>query len=165
MTDSLRDLLRDAIAERYGGNMTRLAHAVGVPVQSVSQWVAETSTNTRVPGPATVRRSQRPRPGRRLRARARRSSPCSRRPPSARRIRAGRAISPSRPDPEPLSARVLGGVLDAYERMAQVGERLQGGVSAPSEGGVNASNAALTSGHPRPSAAISRTLNRPCTPA
>ena len=41
MTDLIPDLLREAISQRYGGNMTRLAEVLDVPVQSVSKWVAE----------------------------------------------------------------------------------------------------------------------------
>ena len=146
MTESLRDLLREAIAQRYGGNMTRLAEALGVPVQSVSQWVAE--DKHRVPGPTSCQKIARGldldvdyvlqlaghRPADSSNSDS--SGDLAKSELDARLARLGPVLSRY---PRVFWATLL----DAFERMAQVGDVLEGGVSAPSEGGVSASSAAL----------------------
>ena len=147
MTDLIPDLLREAISQRYGGNMTRLAEVLDVPVQSVSKWVAEDERKRTVPGPASCQKIAR---GLNL-------------DPDYVLELAGHRSAVSRTQTVDLAhseldarlarlGHVLGryprafwvAVLDAYERMADVGEVLEGGVSVPLEGGVNASDAALT---------------------
>ena len=53
MTDGIYRLLRQAIDERFNGNLTALADALGVPVQSVSKWVYENPSKRSNPWPAS----------------------------------------------------------------------------------------------------------------
>ena len=143
MTATLRDLLRDVIAQRYGGNMTRLAEAIGVPVQSVSQWVAE--DKHRVPGPANCQKIAHGLdldPDYVLQLAGHRGADdatvdLSQSELDARLARLGHILSGY-----PRAFWVV--VLDAFERMAQVGEVLESPVNASSEGGINATDASLT---------------------
>ena len=141
----MRELLREAIAQRYGGNMTRLAEVLEVPVQSVSKWVADDERKRTVPGPASCQKIAR---GLGLDA------------DYVLQLAGHRPVDGSRVDlgQSELDARlarlshVLGRyprafwvvVLDAYERMADAGEVLQGPVNASAEGGVSATDASLT---------------------
>ena len=147
MTDSIHDLLREAISQRYGSNMTRLADALDVPVQSVSKWVAEDERKRTVPGPASCQKIARglkldadyvlELAGHRSAASEPKTVDLAHSELDARLARLGHVLSRY-----PRAFWVA--VLDAYERMADVGEVLEGGVSAPLEGGVNASDASLT---------------------
>ena len=145
MTDSIHDLLREAIKQRYGGNMTRMADVFDVPVQSVSKWVADDERKRTVPGPASCQKiargldldpdyvlqlaGHRPADGA--------SVDLAHSELDARLARLGHVLSRY-----PRAFWVA--VLDAYDRMADVGEVLESPVNASVEGGVNATDASLT---------------------
>ncbi len=146
MTATLRDLLREAIAQRYGGNMTRLAEAVGAPVQSVSKWVADDERKRTVPGPISCQKIAR---GLDLDADYVLAL-AGHRPADNSRVDIGQSELDAR---LARLSHVLGRyprafwvvVLDAFDRMADVGEVFPvGPVSASAEGGVNATDASLT---------------------
>lgn len=145
MTDSIHDLLREAIKQRYGGNMTRMADVFDVPVQSVSKWVAEDERKRTVPGPASCQKIARGLgldPDYVLQLAGHRSADdasvdLANAELDARLARLGPVLSRY---PRVFWATLL----DAFERMAQVGDVLEGGVSASAEGGVNATDATLT---------------------
>ena len=131
MTDSIHDLLRAAIGQRFGGNMTRLAEAVGAPVQSVSKWVADDEGKRTVPGPTSCQKIA---SGLDLDAdyvlelAGHRSAQhavvdLGQSELDARLARLSRVLSRY-----PRAFWVA--VLDAYDRMADVGEVLQGPVNA-----------------------------------
>lgn len=151
MTAAVFELLRDAMRERYGGSVTRMADDFGVPVQLASKWVAENPQKRTIPSPASCDKiadglnldpdyvlelagHRKPRPG----------------------------AAPVDPVQSELDARLakLGATLSKYprafwlavveasERLAEAGEALvyEPPVSAPDEGGVSAADRARNRG-------------------
>lgn len=144
MTTAVFELLHDAMRDRYGGSVTRMADAFGVPVQSVSRWVHEDDHKRTTPRPLACEKI---------------AIALDLDPDYVLELAGHRKPRADRPAVDPvnfeLNARLarlgetLGryprafwlAVVEASERMAGAGEALgtEPPVSAPPEGGVSAS--------------------------